>query len=434
MPEPTIAGEGDRLEIVGGSPLRGRVTVSGSKNAALPQMAASLLAEGPLHLDNLPAIEDVETMCRLLRGLGAQVERGDGEVEIDPRGVTRTEPDLQLGRRMRASLLLLGPLLASRGYVSLPLPGGDDIGLRRVEQHLEGLRAMGAEVLEDDFGIHARAARLRGAHIQLDLPTVTGTENLMMAAVRAEGITVISNAAREPHVVDLAECLRAMGAKVSGAGGDRVVIEGVDRLHGVRHRVRADYIEAGTFALAVAASGGDAVIDQIACSDLDHLLHKLRWADCEVEEGGTWLRVARPGRLRAVDMTTWPHPGFATDLQPQYVALMTQAEGQSVISEALYENRFRHVEELRRLGAEIRLHGRSAMVQGGVPLRGAELAITDIRSGAALVIGGLCASGTTWLANVQHLDRGYSDLVGKLAGLGATIRRWSGDPAPEVTP
>ncbi len=427
MPEP---GAGDRLEIVGGAPLRGRVTVSGSKNAALPQMAAALLADGPLRLENVPAIEDVETMCRLLRGLGALVERSQGAVEIDARPVTRTEPDSQLGRRMRASLLLLGPLLASRGSVSLPLPGGDDIGLRRVEQHLEGLRAMGAQVTEDEYGIHARAERLHGAHIQLDLPTVTGTENLLMAASRADGITVISNAAREPHVVDLALCLRAMGARISGAGGDRIVVEGVSRLHAVRHRVRADYIEAGTFAMAVAASGGDALIEELECSDLGQVLHKLRWANCEVEEGGTWLRISRPGQLRAVDMTTWPHPGFATDLQPQYVALMTRAEGQSVISEALFENRFRHVEQLRRLGAEIRIHGRSAMVQGGAPLRGAELACTDIRSGAALVIAGLCAEGTTWLSNVEHLDRGYADLARKLAGLGATLRRWPGDTAP----
>jgi UDP-N-acetylglucosamine 1-carboxyvinyltransferase len=430
MPEAMPQAPGDRLEIVGGARLRGRVTVSGSKNSALPQMAAALLADGPLRLSNVPAIEDVETMCRLLRSLGAQVDRAEGGVEIDPRGVTRTEPDAELGRRMRASLLLLGPLMVSRGEASLPLPGGDDIGLRRVEQHLDGLRAMGATVVEDEFGIRASADRLRGAHIQLDMPTVTGTETLMMAAARAEGITVISNAAREPHVADLALCLRAMGARISGAGGDRIVIEGVSRLHPSEHQVRADYIEAGTFAMAVAATGGEVLIDQLVCGDLGQVIHKLRRANCDVEEGGTWLRISRPGGLLPVDMSTWPHPGFATDLQPQYVSLMTQSSGLSVVSESLFENRFQHVEQLRQLGAQIIVKGRSAMIQGGAPLRGAELSISDIRSGAALVIGGLCASGTSWLAGVHHLDRGYEDLVGKLTSLGATLRRHSPEPTP----
>ncbi|MGH7609373.1 MAG: UDP-N-acetylglucosamine 1-carboxyvinyltransferase [Candidatus Dormibacteria bacterium] len=413
----------DRLEIRGPAQLRGRVTVSGSKNAALPQMAAALLADGPLRLDNLPSIEDVETMCRLLRGLGARVDRSGAEVEIDPRTVDRVQPEGELAGRMRASLLLLGPLLASRGEAALPFPGGDDIGPRRVEQHLEGLRAMGAEVVEDEFGIRARARRLHGAHLLLDMPTVTGTENLMMAAARADGITVISNAAREPHVVDLALCLQAMGARVSGAGGDRIVIEGVPRLHAAEHRVRADYIEAGTFAMAAAATGGDIHIDQLFCADLGQVLHKLRRAGCQVEEGGGWLRICRPDPLRSVDMTTWPHPGFATDLQAQYVALMTQAEGVSTVSEALFENRFQHVHQLRRLGALIELQGRSALVSGGAPLVGAELAISDIRSGAALVIAGLCAQGTTWLDNVRHLDRGYQDLESKLVGLGADLVR-----------
>jgi UDP-N-acetylglucosamine 1-carboxyvinyltransferase len=411
-----------RLEIVGGAPLKGRVTVSGSKNAALPQMAAAILTDGPLRLSNVPGIEDVETMCRLLRGLGARVERTDGAVEIDTQGITTTQPDIDLGRRMRASLLLLGPLLVSRGEASLPLPGGDDIGMRRVEQHLDGLRAMGAEVEEDEFGIRARAAHLHGAHIQLDMPTVTGTENLMMAASRADGITVISNAAREPHVVDLALCLKAMGARIAGAGGDRIVIEGVARLHPTAHLVRADYIEAGTFAIAAAATGGEVMIEHLDCDDLDQVLHKLRRAGCQVEEGGTWLKVSRSRQLRSVDMTTWPHPGFATDLQAQFVALMTQGDGFSTVSEALFENRFQHVEQLRRLGAEIALHGRSAVVRGGMPLRGAELNISDIRSGAALVIGALCAEETSWLLNVHHLDRGYEDLVGKLTGLGASLK------------
>ncbi|MGH7667574.1 MAG: UDP-N-acetylglucosamine 1-carboxyvinyltransferase [Candidatus Dormibacteria bacterium] len=433
MSEPTperSGGAPPRLEVEGRSPLRGRVTVSGSKNAALPQMAAAILTNGPLGLENVPAIEDVETMSGLLRGLGASVERSEGRVEIDARGISRTGPEPELARRMRASLLVLGPLLVSRGEAVLPLPGGDDIGMRRVEQHLEGLRAMGAEVVEDEFGIRARASRLHGAHVQLDMPTVTGTENLMMAAVRAEGITVISNAAREPHVVDLSLCLRGMGARIAGAGGDRIVIEGVSRLHPTEHRVRADYIEAGTFAMAVAATGGEVLIDRLFCEDLDQVLRKLRRAGAQVEEGGNWLRVASPGRLRGVDMTTWPHPGFATDLQAQFVAMMTQAEGQSVVSEALFENRFQHVEQLRRLGAKITLQGRSAIIAGGAPLHGDDLSISDIRSGAALVIGALCAEGTTRLDNVHHLDRGYEDLVGKLTGLGASLRRSPGRAGP----
>ena len=423
------AGATQELEIVGRAPLRGRVTVSGSKNAALPQMAAAILTDGPLRLSNVPAIEDVETMCRLLRGLGARVDRSDGAVEIDAQTINRTEPDADLARRMRASLLVLGPLLVSRGEAALPLPGGDDIGMRRVEQHLEGLRAMGAEVLEDEFGIRAQASRLHGAHVQLDMPTVTGTENLMMAASRADGITVISNAAREPHVVDLALCLKAMGARIAGAGGDRIVIEGVPRLHATEHRVRADYIEAGTFAMAAAATGGEVLIEHLDCDDLDQVLHKLRQAGCEVEEGGTWLKLSCPRGLRSVDMTTWPHPGFATDLQAQFVALMTQAEGISTVSEALFENRFQHVEQLLRLGAEITLHGRSALIRGAVPLRGARLNISDIRSGAALVIAALCAEGTSQLTNVRHLDRGYEDLVGKLTGLGASLQLKPADEA-----
>ncbi|MGH7640821.1 MAG: UDP-N-acetylglucosamine 1-carboxyvinyltransferase [Candidatus Dormibacteria bacterium] len=430
MSEPVPAAASDfvpELEIEGPIPLRGEVTVSGSKNGALPQMAAAILTQGELRLTNVPGIEDVETMCRLLRDLGARVERARDSVTIDARPLSATGPDSTLARRMRASLLVLGPLVAARGEAALPLPGGDDIGMRRVEQHLEGLRAMGAEVVEDEFGIRARARRLHGAHVQLDMPTVTGTENLMMAASLAQGITVISNAAREPHVVDLSLCLRAMGARIAGAGGDRIVVEGVDRLHPAEHRVRADYIEAGTFAMAAAATGGEIVIDRLFCEDLDQVLRKLRRAGVVVEEGGTWLRLSARQGLRGVDMTTWPHPGFPTDLQSQFVATMTQARGQSVVSEALFERRFQYVEQLRRLGARITLQGRSAIIQGGAPLAAGDLTISDIRSGAALVIGGLCAQGTTRLANLHHLDRGYEDLVGKLAGLGVRVRR---HPAP----
>ena len=420
---------GDRLVIEGGIPLHGEVVVSGSKNAALPEMAAALLSSGPLLLHNVPEIEDVGTMCSILESLGVKAKRRSEQVEIDPSGLAGGAPDLAAAGRMRASLLLLGPLLAATGEVNLPRPGGDDIGARRIEQHVVGLRQMGAEVDDSGSGIRARAGHLHGAHILLDMPTVTGTENLMMAAVRAEGITIISNAAREPHVVDLALCLNSMGARITGAGTDRVVVEGVAALHQAEHRVRSDYIEAGTYALAAAATGGDLLIRDAFPEDLTQLLHKLRQAGCQVEEGAGWIRVARQGSVTAVDMTTWPHPVFATDLQSQYVALMTQANGDATVWEALYENRFRPVEQLRRLGARIDVEGRIAVVHGGHPLHGADLDVTDIRSGAALVIAGLCADGTTTCRNVRHLDRGYQNLVGKLALVGARLSRRP-DPEP----
>ncbi len=420
---PVFEQDQEWLEIEGGRPLRGEVTVSGSKNAALPEMAASLLADGPLVLSNVPEIEDVGTMCRILHSLGATTTRRADELVIDPRGLRGGSPDHAAAKRMRASLLLLGPLLAATGEADLPRPGGDDIGARRIEQHVVGLRRMGADVDDSGAGIRARAGRLHGTHVWLDMPTVTGTENLMMAAVRADGITIISNAAREPHVVDLALCLNSMGARITGAGSDRVVVEGVARLHQAEHRVRPDYIEAGTYGLAVAATGGDLMIQDMFSEDLTQVLHKLRAAGCQVEEGATWVRVARSGPLTAVDMTTWPHPGFATDLQSQYVALMTQARGDATVWEALYENRFRPVEELRRLGADIEVEGRIAVVHGGTPLRGSDLAVSDIRSGAALVIAGLCAEGVTTCRNVRHLDRGYQNLVGKLGQVGAHLSR-----------
>jgi UDP-N-acetylglucosamine 1-carboxyvinyltransferase len=329
-----------------------------------------------------------------------------------------------LTRRLRGSLLLLGALVARTGEAMIARPGGDDIGMRRVEQHLEGLRAMGAAVQEEGDTYVARAGRLRGARIDLDMPTVTGTENLMMAAALADGITVISNAAREPHVVDLARCLVGMGARISGAGTELVVIEGQGGLlHGTRHSVTTDYIEAGTYMVAAAATGGDVTVERMRPADVRWLIGKLRASGCEVVEGSSHVRVRRSGSLRPVDVTTWPHPGFATDLQSQFVALMTQAEGASIVSEAVFENRFRHVAELRKLGAEIVVDGRSAVVSGPSALRGTSVRVPDIRSGAALVIAGLCAEGVSELDAVYHLDRGYERLEDKLQGLGADIAR-----------
>jgi UDP-N-acetylglucosamine 1-carboxyvinyltransferase len=422
------------LRIRGGRRLEGSVAISGSKNAALPVMAAALLTDQRVELGNVPDIEDISTMARMLEHVGVAVEHpGPHAWSLHAAKVRTTVVDAGLSRRMRGSFLLLGALVARAGEASIAKPGGDDIGMRRVEQHLEGLRLMGAEVEERDGAYFARARRLHGARIALDMPTVTGTENLMMAAVLAEGITVISNAAREPHVYDLARCLIGMGAHITGVGTELIVIEGSGGLlHGTTHNVTADYIEAGTYMIAAAATYGDVVVDKMRPSDLRWLFSKLRSAGCDIVEGAHHARVSC-SRLRGVDMTTWPHPGFATDMQPQFCALMTQATGVSVISEALYENRFRHVAALQQMGARIGVEGRSAVINGPAPLRGMRMSISDIRTGAALVIAGLCADGVTELDNVFHLERGYDDLEVKLAGIGADIERVTTDePGTEV--
>ena len=419
------------LRITGGARLEGTVAISGSKNAALPLMAAALLTDEPVELTNVPDIEDIETMAQMLGHLGVAVTRVDISTwRIHAATVTATELSAELTRKLRGSFLLLGALLARAGAATIARPGGDDIGMRRVEQHLEGLRAMGAEVHETpEAYIAAASRRMHGARIDLDMPTVTGTENLMMAAALAQGITVISNAAREPHVVDLARFLRGMGAHINGAATELIVIEGVGGLlHGTTHRVTTDYIEAGTYMVAAAATGGNVVVERMRPSDLDFLGRKLRAAGCEVVEGGRHVQVAGTRTLHPVDVTTWPHPGFASDLQSQFVALMTQAAGTSVVSEAIYENRFRVVDELRKLGANVAVEGRSATVRGPSTLRGTRVCIPDIRSGAALVIAALCAQGTTELDDVFHIDRGYEDMEGKLRSLGAQVERVTEGP------
>lgn len=422
----------DLLRIEGGARLEGVVAVSGSKNAALPVMAAALLSDEPVELVNAPDIEDIGTMAEMIRHLGVDVELVERHHWRISAGTIRSRSvGAHLSRRMRGSFLLLGALVARTGEATIAKPGGDDIGMRRVEQHLEGLRLMGAEVEEQTDAYSAHAKHLRGARIRLDIPTVTGTENLMMAAVLADGITVISNAAREPHVYDLARCLVGMGAHISGAGTELIVIEGSGGrlLHGTTHSVTSDYIEAGTYLVAAAATGGDVVVKRMRPTDLSWLVNKLRATGCTVVEGSGVIRI-QGGALRAVDVTTWPHPGFATDLQPQFGALMTQAKGTSVISEALYENRFRHVSQLQKMGADIAVEGRSAVVNGPSRLRGSAVVVPDIRTGAALVIAGLCADGTTELANPFHLDRGYEELEQKLTQLGAHVTRERGaEPA-----
>jgi UDP-N-acetylglucosamine 1-carboxyvinyltransferase len=413
-----------QLLIEGGSRLVGQVRISGSKNAVLPILAASLLTEDECRLTNVPEIEDVHTMRQLLQSLGADVTHPQpGQLRISAARLASAEVPPAMARRMRASFLLMGPLLARTGEARVAKPGGDDIGMRRVEQHIVGLRLMGAEVDVQDGDYVAHARRLHGATIHLDMPTVTGTENLMMAAVTADGVTTIHNAAREPHVVDLARFLAGMGAQVRGAGTDVIQVEGVKELRGARHQVIPDNIEAGTYAIAVAATRGEAMLEDVDVSHLRALILKLRAAGAHVEEQGRGLLVEASQPLQAVDVTTWTHPGFPTDLQAPYLSLMTQAEGHCVVSEALFENRFQHVAELNKLGADIRVEGRSALIHGPTALHAARVRIPDIRAGAALVVAGLCAKGTTALDNVYHLDRGYEDIEAKFQRLGANLTR-----------
>ena len=422
------------LRITGGAQLAGRICISGSKNAALPEMAAALLTEDTLTLSNVPKVSDAKVMGEILTRLGGSSE-GAGTVTMNMAGAEASEVPDDLGRRMRATILLLGALLGRFHKARVPRPGGDDIGARRIEQHLRGLAQMGARITETETEIIARADRLHGERIVFDLPTVTGTENILLAAVLAEGRTEIFNAAREPHVQDLCRLLVKMGAKIEGVGTERVVVDGVSRLGGAEHTVISDYLEAGTYALAVAATGGELRLDCSRPEDLNMVLLKLEQAGAHVEAGDGWFKVGRQPktRLRPNDMSTWTFPGFPTDLQAQYMALMTQAAGETVISEYVHENRFQHVTQLAKMGAGITVEGRiHAVVHGPCRLRGTEVAIPDIRSGAALVIAAMCAEGTSVLRNSWHVERGYEDLAGKLASVGARIESVSVDEDPDT--
>jgi UDP-N-acetylglucosamine 1-carboxyvinyltransferase len=419
-----MTGRDRALRITGGVHLHGNICVSGSKNAALPEMAAALLTADRVTLHNVPRVTDTTVMADIVGELGGRAE-GDGTVMLETGGAVRHEVPDRHGRRMRATILLLGALLGRFGKARVPRPGGDDIGARRVEQHLRGLRQMGAHINETHDEIVASADRLRGDRIVFDLPTVTGTENILLAAVKAEGRTEIFNAAREPHVQDLCRLLAKMGAQIEGIGTERLIVNGTKELNGAEHTVIADYLEAGTYAIAVAASGGELRIECSRPEDLEVLLLKLEQAGAEVEIGDGWFRVSRQARtpLRPIDMSTWTYPGFPTDLQAQYMALMTQAEGESVISEYVHENRFQHVRELAKMGAGITVEGRlHAIVHGPCRLHGTEVSIPDIRSGAALVIAALCADGESRLRNAWHVERGYEDMVGKLGAVGARIK------------
>ena len=414
----------DKLVIEGGPPLRGEVRVSGAKNAALPLMCAALLTEEPLYLANAPHLRDVSTMIRLLAGMGVEASLDD-KLGIVLRAERITEPvaAYDMVKTMRASILVLGPLLARCGEARVSLPGGCAIGLRPVDQHLKGLQAMGAQIHVEQGYISARARRLKGARIVTDLVTVTGTENLMMAACLAEGTTVIENAAREPEVTDLADCLVAMGARVKGAGTDVITIEGVKVLHGASHLIMPDRIETGTFLAAAAATRGAVRLLGTNAAILDAVLAKLREAGARISLAEGEIHLAMEGKPKSVSIRTAPYPAFPTDMQAQFMALNTVAEGTATMTETIFENRFMHVQEIQRLGADIEISGNTALVRGVPRLTGAGVMATDLRASASLVIAGLVAEGKTSIDRIYHLDRGYECIEEKLSQLGARIKR-----------
>ena len=421
----------DKLRIRGGRRLAGEVAISGAKNAALPELCAALLTAEPVLLSNVPRLHDVTTMLKLLRTMGVVAERSDGDgdaeatVSLDARRITSREAPYELVKTMRASILVLGPLLARFGEARVSLPGGCAIGTRPVDQHIKGLQALGAEITVEHGDIVARAERLKGARITTDMVTVTGTENLLMAAALAEGETVLENAAQEPEIPDLAEMLIAMGARIEGHGTSRIRIEGVDKLHGVSHRIVADRIEAGTFLCAAAATRGDVLLRDARSDHLEAVIDKLREAGATIDAGDGWVRVRAEGRLKAVGFRTSEYPAFPTDMQAQLMALDCIAEGSATITETIFENRFMHVDELVRLGAKIDVEGRIAVVKGVARLSGAAVMATDLRASAGLVIAALVAEGETIIDRIYHLDRGYDRMEAKLRALGADIERVS---------
>jgi UDP-N-acetylglucosamine 1-carboxyvinyltransferase len=413
----------DKLRIRGGVPLRGDVRASGAKNAALPLLCASLLAPEPLTLTNVPRLNDVRTMQSLLSQMGVAVDASQaGTVSLDASRIDWPLAPYELVKTMRASILALGPLLARCGEARVSLPGGCAIGLRPVDQHVKGLEAMGAAIDLDHGYINAKG-KLRGARVVFDMATVTGTENLLMAATLAEGATVLENAAREPEIVDLARCLVAMGARIEGAGTNRIEIEGVSTLHGATHAIMPDRIETGTYLAAIAATGGNAAVRGADPESLEAVIAKLREAGAVVAVDGDVIRVSRTGPLAGVNLRTAPHPGFPTDMQAQFMALAARAEGTAVITETIFENRMMHVQELVRLGADIEVEGSSAIVKGVAKLTGANVMATDLRASACLVIAGLVAEGDTTIDRIYHLDRGYERIEEKLSSLGASIER-----------
>lgn len=418
----------DKLIIKGGEPLNGEVTISGAKNAALPILCASLLAETPLQLSSIAALKDIGTTLKLLEIMGVKVDRNADKVSLDASEVTSFEATYEMVKTMRASILVLGPLLARFGSARVSLPGGCAIGPRPVDLHIKGLQAMGAAIhithgYIQASTLHLPNRRLQGARYYMDLVTVTGTENLMMAATLAEGTTVLENAAKEPEVVDLAECLNKMGAKIAGAGTDIITIEGVEKLNGTNHNVVCDRIEAGTYMVASAMAGGEVTLKNVRADLLDAVIDKLREAGAEVTVNGETITVKSDGKLKAVNVRTAPHPAFPTDMQAQFMAMNCIAEGVSTVIETIFENRFMHVQELQRLGADITVDGHTALVKGVSHLDGATVMATDLRASASLVLAGLVARDETVIERIYHLDRGYELLEEKLTALGAKVKR-----------
>ena len=412
-----------KLLIQGGNKLNGEVRISGAKNAALPIMCASLLSADDVHLSNLPDMHDVATMAKLLQQMGVSVALASQGATFNAGRVDKLEAPYDMVKTMRAAILVLGPLLTRFGEARVSLPGGCAIGSRPVDLHIKGLQAMGAEIHIEHGYIHATAKRLQGAKICFDVVSVTGTENLMMAAALADGVTTLENAAREPEVVDLANCLIAMGAKISGAGSDTITVQGVSSLHGANYRVMPDRIESGTFLVAAAATGGRITLSEARADILDSVLDKLREAGALIEVSGKHITLEMQRRPLAVNLRTAPYPAFPTDMQAQFMALNTIADGTAMVVETIFENRFMHVQELRRLGAQIDIEGNTAIVKGCAQLEGATIMATDLRASACLVIAGLVAQGETIVDRIYHLDRGYEHIEAKLSALGAQISR-----------
>lgn len=413
-----------KLVIQGGTTLNGEVSISGAKNAALPILCASLLTAETLKIENVPQLNDVTTMLALLRQMGIDITQdGKQGVELTAASLSNLVAPYEMVKTMRAAILVLGPMLARAGKAMVSLPGGCAIGLRPVDQHIKGLQAMGAEIKIDHGYIHAHAKRLNGARIVMDLVTVTGTENLMMAATLANGTTVLENAAREPEVTNLADCLIAMGAKIYGAGSDTITIDGVRTLHGATHRVMPDRIETGTFLVAAAASGGEIYLRDTRADILTAVLEKLREAGATIESGQDWISLKMKGVLKSVNLRTAPYPAFPTDMQAQFMALNSVAEGTAIITETIFENRFMHAQELKRMGANIEVEGSVAIVHGVAHLDGTNVMATDLRASASLVLAGLIARGETTIERIYHLDRGYEHIDEKLTRLGAKVRR-----------
>ena len=413
----------DKLLIQGGTQLSGEIAISGAKNAALPILCAALLTAEPVTFTNVPQLKDIGTLLELLAQMGVKVAREADTVTLDASGLNNPVAPYEMVKTMRASILVLGPLVARCGEARVSLPGGCAIGARPVDQHIKGLQAMGAELRVEHGYVHATVSRLKGARLFTDMVTVTGTENLMMAATLADGETIIENAAREPEIVDLANCLVAMGAQVSGAGSDVIRVRGGARLHGATHRIMPDRIETGTYLCAAAVSAGSVRLTGTRSDYLDAVIDKLTEAGCEVVSEPDAIRLRAPARLNAVSLRTAPYPAFPTDMQAQFMAINCVAKGVAMIRETIFENRFMHAVELQRLGADIRIDGNTALVQGVDRLQGATVMATDLRASASLVVAGLVAEGETLIERIYHLDRGYEGLESKLAALGARVRR-----------